>query len=123
MRDHAIFQANAFTARELGYIQTSIYYRKYFGNIVKRLEDCKNPEEEILPDLRAMLDCFIEYKKDILKSLMQCMLKMNFPPTHINHQINEAMEFRGLLAIPEHGIRHSNVQNEIRHAHYKSYRT
>jgi hypothetical protein len=104
MKDHAMFQANAFTVKEMSYVQTSMYYKNYFQNAMKKFENCKNVEEEMLSDLLAVLESFIEYKKEILRGLLMCRIQMNFPPTLINHQINEAMEFRHLLIMPKESI-------------------
>ncbi|HYF83276.1 MAG TPA: DUF2935 domain-containing protein [Clostridia bacterium] len=104
MRDHAMFQTNAFTVKEMSCVQTSMYYKNYFQNAIKKFENCKNLEEEMLSDLLSALESFIEYKKGILRSLLMCNIQMNFPPTLINHQINEAMEFRHLFMMPEESI-------------------
>ena len=104
MRDHAIFQANAFTVKETDYIETSLYYRKYFQNIVKKLEGSDRISEKMYTELLNVLESFIEYKKCILKSLLMCNIQMNFPPTLISHQINEAKEFRKLLMTPEEAV-------------------
>lgn len=104
MRDHAMFQANAFTSKEMRHVQTSMYYKNCFQNAVKRFEDCERIEEELLSELLAVLEAFIEYKKGILRGLLLCKLQMNFPPTLISHQINEAMEFRHLLMMPEAAV-------------------
>lgn len=104
MRDHALFHENAFTAKEVSYLQTSMYYKNYFHNTLKKFENCKNIEEEMLSGLLAVLDSFIEYKKDLLRGLLMCRIQMNLPPTLINHQLNEAMEFRHLLIMPKESI-------------------
>ncbi len=104
MRDHAMFQANAFTAQEMSYVQTSMYYKNYFQNAAKKFENSKNIEEEMLSELLSVLESFIEYKKGLLRGLLMCRIQMNFPPTLINHQINEAMEFRHILMMPEESI-------------------
>ncbi len=104
MRDHAMFQANSFTAKETSYVQTSMYYKSFFQNAIKKFENCKNLGEEMLSELLNALESFIEYKKGILRCLLLCRIQMNFPPTLINHQINEAMEFRHLLMMPEEAI-------------------
>jgi hypothetical protein len=104
MRDHAMFQVNAFTAKEMSYVHKSMHYRNYFQNAIKQIEDGKDIDEELLTEILDALESFIEYKKGILRCLMMCRIQMNFSPTLINHQINEAMEFRHLLMMPEESI-------------------
>lgn len=100
MRDHAVFQVNALAPTEQTYIQYSMYYRDFFEQMIGELEKTKD-YKILLSDLLQGLQCFIEYKRVLLKGLTMCQIQMNLPPSLINHQINEAMEFMALLTAPQ----------------------
>lgn len=104
MRDHAMFHANAFTARETNYIKTAMYYRSYFQNAMKKIEGSNDIDKEMQSDILDVLESFIEYKKCILRGLLICNMQMNFPPTLVSHQISEAKEFKKLLMMPEQAV-------------------
>ncbi|MFZ5985636.1 MAG: DUF2935 domain-containing protein [Bacillota bacterium] len=100
MRDHAIFQVNALAPKEQTHIQNAMYYRDFFQRMIFELERATE-YKTLIPKLLQGLQCFIEFKKMILKGLLTCQLQINLPPSLINHQINEAMEFSTLLIAPE----------------------
>lgn len=99
MRDHAMFQVNTLAPKEAYYIQNSMCYMNFFQQMLNRL-DSGEEIEAIYPLLLNGLTRFIEYKKMLLNGLLVCQLQMGLPPSLINHQINEAMEFMALLSMP-----------------------
>lgn len=100
MRDHAVFQVNALAPNEQMYLQYSMYYRDFFEQMIVELENTRD-YKPLVSNLLQGLQCFIEYKRMLLKALTMCDIKMNLPPSLINHQINEAMEFLALLTTPQ----------------------
>ncbi|MGE4284497.1 MAG: DUF2935 domain-containing protein [Clostridia bacterium] len=99
MRDHAMFQINALAPKEIQFIQHASYYRDFFQRVHDEVGKADN-WRPLLPNLMQGLSCFIEFKKMILRGLLTCGLQINLPPSNINHQINEAMEFQSLLLMP-----------------------
>jgi hypothetical protein len=99
MRDHAMFQINSFSPKEISYIQNSTQYLNFFQQKLNQLESTADMNT-IYPALLNGLNSFIEYKKLLLKGLLTCQLQLNLPPSLINHMINEAMEFKSLLTMP-----------------------
>lgn len=100
MRDHAIFQINSFSPSEANYVRSSMQYMNFFQQTLNRLEGGESLED-VIPVLINGLVSFINYKKILLNGLMTCRIQMNLPPSLINHMINEAMEFKDLLVMPE----------------------
>ena len=109
MRDHAIFQTDALAPTENSYSQSAMQFTSFFQQMLQRI--CSGEALEMLcPVLLQGLDCFIEYKRMVLKGLMTCGLKMNLPPSLINHQINEALEFKSLLTMPMQCSTHTALE-------------
>ncbi|WHH60040.1 DUF2935 domain-containing protein [Petroclostridium sp. X23] len=100
MRDHAMFEINGLAPKEQAYIQYAMYYRDFFQRMMIELERAAE-YKSFLPNLLQGLLCFIEYKRTILKGLLACQIQINLPPSLINHQINEALEFQVLLTMPQ----------------------
>ncbi len=97
MRDHAMFQVNALAPKEQAYIQRAMYYRNFFQHMISELERVADYKPSMPNNLLQGLQCFIEFKRMIIQGLLTCQLQINLPPSLINHQINEAMEFQTLL--------------------------
>ena len=115
MRDHAIFQIETLAPKEKAYIQTSMYFRDFFQQMFMQLETSEDINMQY-PKLLQGLLCFIDHKKKILKGLLTCNLQINLSPSLINHQINEAMEFKAILTMPklEHTNRAAELANYIK---------
>lgn len=108
MRDHAMFQVDSLAPSEQAYIQYSMYYRDFFQQMISELQRTTD-YRPLLSNLIQGLQCFIGYKRMLLRALLACQIKMNLPPSLINHQINEAMEFQTLLMEPQKCL--SNMMN------------
>jgi len=93
MRDHAIFQNSTFAPKEVQYIQKSMIFRDFFQTMMDKIKSEDNFKTNI-PSLIDALNDFINFKRSILKGLLTCKLEISLSPTFINHQINEAIEFR-----------------------------
>lgn len=98
MRDHAEFILMALSSREKELIRTAQSFKDTFTVLhdeAKGLENAKNPdaEVELAKKAEVVLTKYIEFKKLLLKLLLQCSVELNLPPTFVNHMINEANEF------------------------------
>lgn len=100
MRDHAIFQNTALAPKEVPFIQKSMMFRNFFQTMMDKIK-CEEDLNEHMQSLLNGLNDFINFKRSIIKGLLTCKLEISLPPSFINHQINEAMEFRLLLTSPE----------------------
>jgi hypothetical protein len=94
MRDHAIFQNSTLAPKEVSYIQKSAMFRDFFQNVMNMMIKSEDYLNKNTPSLVDALNDFINFKRSILKGLLTCQLEISLPPSFINHQINEAMEFR-----------------------------
>ena len=99
MRDHGTFQLNALAPKEKSFIENSTYFMDFFKNINLEIKDSDNLKM-IYPKLLHGLRCFIDYKRVILKNLLNCNIAINLPPSNISHQINEANQFMMVLSAP-----------------------
>lgn len=100
MRDHAIFQNSTFAPKEVIYIQKSMMFRDYFQTMIDKIK-CEDDMDTHMRGLLDALNDFINFKRNILTGLLTCKLEISLPPSFINHQINEAMEFKFELTSPE----------------------
>lgn len=98
MRDHGEFQLLSLSSREPQFIMSSQNFKNLFQNIELESEKLiKEPNDEKLNELikhaMSVLTEFINYKKVLLKKLLECSIELKLTPTFVNHMINEAMEF------------------------------
>lgn len=96
MRDHATFQINALAPMEIRYIQNSLYFKNFFEYSFNEVKTSEN-YSIIYPQIMQNLIYFIDYKKLLLDGISKCKIKINLPPSLINHQINEANEFKDIM--------------------------
>ncbi|MDF2591307.1 MAG: hypothetical protein K0S75_773 [Clostridia bacterium] len=101
MRDHANFQVNALAPKEQTFIENSTYFMDFFAKINLEIKD-SDSLKMIYPKLLHGLQCFIGYKRVILKNLLTCNIAINLTPSNISHQINEANLFMMVLSAPDH---------------------
>ncbi|MDF2533008.1 MAG: hypothetical protein K0Q65_2589 [Clostridia bacterium] len=99
MRDHANFQLDTLAPKEKPFIENSTYFMDFFKKINLEIKDSDNLKM-IYPKLLHGLQCFIDYKRVILKNLLTCNIAISLPPTNISHQINEANQFMMELSAP-----------------------
>lgn len=100
MRDHAIFQNSTFSPKETQYIEKSMLFRDYFQSMINLVNN-EESLNRLIPDINKAVDGFISFKINILRGLLRCNLEISLPPSLINHQIDEALEFRNELLSPE----------------------
>jgi hypothetical protein len=93
MRDHAIFQNSTLAPKEVPYIQKTVMFRDFFQGMMDRIKS-EDDLEKNTPAILEGLNDFINFKRNIIKGLLTCNLEISLPPSFINHQINEAMEFK-----------------------------
>jgi len=98
MKDHAEFFLLTLSYREDELIKKAVYYKEQFAQYEMAPKDVSIKDNNSLsPNFNAnvmatLLD-FINFKRHLLRKLLKCQIEMNLPPTFVNHQINEAMEF------------------------------
>jgi hypothetical protein len=109
MRDHANFHLDALAPKEQIYIEKSTYFMNFFKQINEEINSTDNLKS-IYPKLIHGLQCFIEYKRTILKSQLTCSIAINLPPTALSHQINEANQFMMVLTVPAPKHINKNMQ-------------
>lgn len=100
MRDHAAFQISSLSYKEQVYVQKALGFMQSFENIAQRISSDENLEV-MIPNITNVLKEFLTFKRKILKELVSCRLEMGLPPSLINHQINEGMEFQYALLAPD----------------------
>jgi hypothetical protein len=98
MRDHGEFLVTALSSRERETVQGAENFRNIFigfRNEAQALVGTNNITLalELATRVRPELINFINFKRQILRRLLQCNIEINFPPAFINHMINEANEF------------------------------
>ena len=104
MRDHALFQYNALSPKEVEAIKSTEYFMKSFDDLnreAKELQDNYKGKriEKVLSDNMKVLKQFIRFKTDLLTKLLKCDIGLNLTPSFLNHMINEAMEYYKVLYI------------------------
>ena len=121
MRDHAEMQLNAFSFKETQFIMSSQYFKNAFMQLVDEAEKlCTDAEGPLIIELVnrtiPVLLQFIDYKRLLVRKLLECNIELGLSPTFINHMINEAMEFYRALCMtkPVHPI---NTTAENIHLH------
>ena len=99
MRDHAEFQLTTLSSREPEFIRNAQYYKDAFmslRNEAKQLMDATDPGTggiALVNKTVPVLLNFINFKRILVRKLLQCDIEIGLTPTFINHMINEAMEF------------------------------
>jgi hypothetical protein len=108
MRDHGTFQLNALAPKEQPFIENSTYFMDFFKKANLEIKD-SDSLKMIYPKLLHGLQCFIDYKRVILKNLLTCNIAINLPPSNISHQINEANQFMMVLSAPAPDHANNNI--------------
>lgn len=102
MRDHGEFLVTALSSRERDTVQEAENFRNLFmafRNDAQALVGTDNAtlSLELTARVRPVLINFINFKRQILRRLLQCNIEIGFPPAFINHMINEATEFLRII--------------------------
>ncbi len=117
MRDHAEFQLMNLSSRESQFAMTSQKFKNIFEQIYSETEKLiQNPNEQEIEIMRKVCPILIEYinyKKLLLKKLLECDIELNLPPTFVNHMINEAMEFYRTLNMLQSNVPIDKVSENI----------
>jgi hypothetical protein len=98
MRDHGEFILSSLSYNEQEAIHSAHFYREAFSRLHEQSmnlvsNDNINAMNLILNESFKLLINFINFKKLLLRRLLECQLNTSLPPTFYNHMINEAMEF------------------------------
>jgi hypothetical protein len=98
MRDHGEFILSSLSYNEQEAIQFARFYKETFSRLheqSKKLAEVNGIDavNSILNECINILLSFINFKKVLLRRLLECKLDTSLPPTFYNHMINEAMEF------------------------------
>ncbi len=98
MEDHAEFFLLTLSYREGELIKKAEHYKTQFAQYEMESKDIStksnsNFSPNFITNVMATLLDFINFKRQLLRKLLQCQIEINLPPTFVNHQINEAMEF------------------------------
>ena len=94
LADHAKFQINAFSPKEVLLIKEAEKFHLYFA---EKNEALKQKENVDINDLEKHTSDFIDFKKSMITSLLHHNILINFSPSFINHMVNEADEFLSML--------------------------
>jgi hypothetical protein len=118
MRDHGEFMLISLSSREQEAVRTAYYFRNSFAVLheeVKRYMDKPDATEvaNIINNSIALLTNFINFKRLILRRLLECKIEIGLPPTFVNHMINEAMEFYRTLGMMQTGVSLNPVKENI----------
>ncbi|MBZ4647290.1 MAG: hypothetical protein PWR27_999 [Petroclostridium sp.] len=118
MRDHGEFQLITLSSREPQYIITSQYFKNAFISLrneaEKLLEKPTCPAvKELISRVIPVLVNFINYKRLLVRKLLECDIELGLPPTFINHMINEAMEFYRTLCMIQTNIPRNTTAGNI----------
>ncbi|MDF2546030.1 MAG: hypothetical protein K0R93_928 [Anaerosolibacter sp.] len=119
MRDHGEFQYTNLSPKEVDTIQTASYFMNLFNGLH---EEVKSLAGELSPPVLSnlisknmmALGQFIQFKRGLLARLMQCDIELGFPPSFINHMINEAMEYHRVLCMTQGTILFNKTLENIR---------
>lgn len=98
MRDHAEFFLLTLSFREDELIKKAAHYKEQFTQYEIQSKDMSieannSFSPNFVTNIMATLLNFISFKRQLLRKLLKCQIEINLPPTFVNHQINEAMEF------------------------------
>lgn len=98
MRDHGEFIFSSLSDNEQEAIRFALFYRETFSRLHEQVKESAvkndiNALNSIMNECMNMLLSFINFKKLLLRRVMECQLSTSLPPTFYNHMINEAMEF------------------------------
>lgn len=98
LRDHGEFILTSLSYNEQEAMNYARFYRDSFASLHERIKApsaASNPNtlNEILAECINTLSGFINFKKVLLRNLLECQLNTSLTPTFYNHMINEAMEF------------------------------
>jgi hypothetical protein len=100
MRDHAEFFLVALSSREQEFVRSAQNFRDTFtafNNEARRLQSDPRAVSALALRVLPVLLSFISFKRLVLAKLLTCSIELNFPPTFVNHMINEAMDFYSTL--------------------------
>ncbi|MDP4182715.1 MAG: DUF2935 domain-containing protein [Bacillota bacterium] len=96
-RDHGEFILSSLSYNEKEAIKGASYYKEMFASLHEELKKLGGANvaysiDTILDGFINLLVSFINFKRILLRSLLQCNLSASLPPTFYNHMINEAMD-------------------------------
>jgi hypothetical protein len=117
MRDHAEFQLMSLSFRETQAISKARYFKDAFITLRRRTEKmiCPPTEQEcdkLIAQVIPLLNKFIDFKKYLIKRLMDCDIELSLTPTFISHMVNEALEFKtDLLELKEKPLLDATKEN------------
>lgn len=104
MEDHAEIFLLTLSYREDELIKKAAHYKEQFSQYEIQSKDItakgnSSFSPNFITNVMAILLDFISFKRQLLRKLLKCQIEINLPPTFVNHQINEAMEFYRSLCI------------------------
>lgn len=119
MRDHGDFLYNSLSPSEEEAVKKSKAFMNLFDQLHKEVKEITenisntNLDNMISRNIDA-LNSFIKFKEEILTRILRCSIKINLPPTFINHMLNEAMEYYRVLCLAQHRAPFNAVLENIR---------
>lgn len=117
LKDHANFQKTLLTYTEEEKIEKA---NMFFNEFSKQEQIASNAilSEENLKDTvsenKMLVNEFVQFKKELLKDLLTCKVKLSMTPTFMNHMINEAMEYYRVLCISDNTLKVDEVLENLR---------
>lgn len=97
--DHARFIYNALSPQAVSDIQQAAGYISLFDQLLEHSR--QNPSDQELANLTQeafqQAQCFRQFKLDLLQRRLDYTIKLDLPPTFINHMVNEIEEYLRIL--------------------------
>ncbi len=94
MENHAEFILAGLSSKEKDIIENAKFFKESFLRLMKNAENLNEQNYgSIFNEAMELMKKFINFKRLIMKKLLECNIELSLPPTFINHMINEAMEF------------------------------
>ncbi len=93
MSDHGEFLSKALSSKEEKCIDDAIAFKNIFQQHRSQIDTNNYGEVNLENDIKLL----ILYKKSLVLKLLQCEITISFPPSFINHMINEASEFSSMF--------------------------
>jgi hypothetical protein len=102
MRDHGEFISSSLSYKEQAAINTALYYKETFSLLHEQsgkpdAKEIKVSEGEMPINLMKLVAGFINFKRFLLRRLLECQLDTSLAPSFYNHMLNEALDFYRII--------------------------
>jgi hypothetical protein len=119
LKEHAQFQYDSLSPDETEAIAAAKDFRDRFSALHAQVESGLGEVplaqlESYISDNKVAVTQFVQYKKNLMKRLLTCNIKLTMTPSFLNHMINEAMEYYRVLSIIDESLRINYVLENLR---------